>query len=61
MNNGARGILAPRTFLTAARRLGYKKYRHKGGIFFVPRAGFEPAICSLRRNRPRPLDERGDI
>ncbi len=25
---------------------------------FVARAGFEPAICWLRTNRPRPLDER---
>lgn len=40
----------------------YKKSRLVAGIFVhVPRAGFEPAIYSLRRNRPRPLDERGNI
>ena len=32
------------------------------GVFIrVPRAGFEPAIYTLRRYRPRPLDEQGDI
>ena len=25
----------------------------------VPPVGFEPTICSLRRNRPRPLDDGG--
>lgn len=53
---GTDSIIQHRTYV-------HKKNPAKAGLFFmhVPRAGFEPAICSLRRNRPRPLDERGDI
>ena len=36
-----------------------KRPANAGRFLYVPRAGFEPAIYSLRRNRPRPLDERG--